>query len=230
MTELSLLIVEDEINIAKTIQATFANSGYRTELCYDGETAWTKISSEPWDIIFLDIKLPGLDGMEILKRIHDNNIKTNVVMITAFGSVEFAVQAMKYGAVDFFQKPFEPQTLRNIVRQIEDRGKIDEHSVTEYNEYIELAKLQIKEREYHKAQTTIRKALALKADSAEAYNLLGAVYEILGDKSAAVQAYQMSISFNKEYIPALTNLKHLISLEGNASSLQEMMAALKDKL
>jgi DNA-binding NtrC family response regulator len=227
MESFKLLIVEDEINIAKTIEATFANSGYQTELCFDGEAAWSEISSKPWDIIFLDIKLPGLDGMEILKRIHENNIKTNVVMITAFGSIEFAVQAMKYGAVDFIQKPFEPQPLRNIVRQIEDRNKLSEHTVTEYTEYIELSKLQIKERDYHKAQSSIRKALDIRPESAQAYNLLGAVYEMLGEKTSAVQAYQMSISFDKEYKPALENIKRITSLEANTSSLMDMMSALK---
>lgn len=227
MPQVKILIIDDEINIGKTIAATFSDSDYVSELCQDGRTAWEKLRNEPWDIVFLDIRLPGLDGMEIIKRIHDNNLKVNVVMITAYGSIENAVQAMKYGAVDFIQKPLEPEKLRQVVRNVLVRPKLLERDLTEYNEFLEAAKLHIKNRNYPAAHNTLIKALEQKPESAEVYNLIGAVHEVMGDLLSAAQAYQMAIRFDKNYQPALDNLKRITSTEGNTASLTDMMAALK---
>jgi DNA-binding NtrC family response regulator len=227
MQNIRILIVEDETNIAKTIEATFSGQDWQTAVCPDGITAWKMLSEESWDVVFLDIRLPGIDGMEIIRRIHEHEIKTDVIMITAFGSVEFAVQAMKYGAVDFIQKPFEPQLLRSIVSGIEARKKLVEHQINEYSEFVELSKQQIKDRDYHRAQISLRNALKIKPESAEAHNLLGAVYEILGDKSYAAQAYQMALSFDKDYKPAKENIRRITSLEENSTDLANLMAALK---
>jgi DNA-binding NtrC family response regulator len=227
MSQVRMLIIEDEINIAKTIAATFAKADYLIELCHDGTEGLTRLQTEMWDIVFLDIKLPGLDGMEILKRISEEKLPVNVIMITAYGSIENAVQAMKYGAVDFVPKPLEPENLRDIVRKVIARHLFTEQNVIEYQEFIELAKLHIQAREYHKAHAVIKKALAQKPEAAEAYNLLGAINEVLGDNIAAAQAYQMAIKFDANYLPALENLKRITSMEANSASLLDLMATLK---
>ncbi len=229
MSQVRILIIEDEINIAKTIAATFAKTDYTVEMCHDGKEGLQKLKSEKWDIVFLDIRLPSMDGMEILKHLSENKIPVNVVMITAYGSVENAVQAMKYGAVDFVPKPLEPEILREIVKKIISRHLLSEQNVIEYQEFIELAKLHIKEREYHKAHADIKQAITQKPESAEAYNLLGAINEVLGDHIAASQAYQMAIKFDARYLPALENLKRITSMEANSSSLMDLMAALKKR-
>ena len=226
MASLKLLIVEDEINIAKTIAATFNSEDYETQIYTDGLQAWENIYSKPNDIVFLDIMLPGIDGMEILKRIHENNIQTSVVMITAFGSIDYAVQAMKYGAVDFLQKPLDPSGLRNVVQKIRDRIKLNESNAHEYEQIIELVKLEISKREYHNAHDLIKKAISLKQESAEAYNLLGAIREIMGDNISAAQSYQLAIKFDKNYKPALDNLDRITSLEANSADLFDILAAM----
>lgn len=229
MSQVRILIIDDEINIAKTIAATFAKAEYLIELCHDGTEGLNRLQTEVWDIVFLDIRLPGIDGMQILKQIYDNKIAVNVVMITAYGSIENAVQAMKYGAVDFVPKPLEPEVLRAIVSRIISRQLLTEQNVTEYLEFIELAKLHIKDREYHKAHDIIKRAISQKPESAEAYNLLGAINEVLGDNIAASQAYQMAIRFDANYQPALENLKRITSMEANSAGLLDLMASLKNR-
>jgi len=227
MAQIRILIIDDEINIAKTIAATFSKSEYLVELCHDGAEGLKKLQTAEWDIVFLDIRLPGLDGMQILKQIYDDKIPVNVIMITAYGSIENAVQAMKYGAVDFVPKPLEPEVLREIVRKIIARHLFTEQNVAEYQEFIELTKLHIKQREYQKAHAAIKQAIAQKPEAAEAYNLLGAINEVLGDNIAAAQAYQMAIKFDAHYAPALENLKRITSMEANSASLLDLMATLK---
>ncbi len=229
MSQIKMLIIDDEINITKTIAASFAKNGYFIQQCNDGNEGLKRLNEEKWDIAFLDIRLPGIDGMKILKQIYENQISVNVIMITAYGSVENAVQAMKYGAVDFVSKPLEPATLRNIVDKIISRQHLSEQSVIEYHEFIELAKLYIKQREFHKAHDAIKKALTQKPESAEAYNLLGAINEVLGDIVAASQAYQMAIRFDADYQPALENLKRITSMEANSADLLDMMSTILRK-
>lgn len=229
MPAMKILIVEDEANIANTIRATFSGQGHSCEICPDGETALQKLNSSSWDIMFLDIRLPGISGMEVLQQVHEQKTAVSVVMITAYGSIDFAVQAMKYGAVDFIRKPFEPGALREIVNALQERKSLQESKAISYNELLELAKRQIQEREFHKAHNTLKNALNLAPESAEAYNLLGAVTEILGDSVAAVQAYQMALKFDKGYKPALENLKRITSMEANSVGLTDMMSSLLRK-
>jgi DNA-binding response OmpR family regulator len=227
MTQIKILIVEDEVNIARTIEATFNNSGFAFEICSDGEKALQRLQEAAWDIVILDIRLPGIDGMEVLRQIHERKNPVNVVMITAYGSIDFAVQAMKLGAVDFIQKPFEPDTLRAVVNQIVERHTLLENEQNGYQEMLELAKKYIQAREYHKAHDYLKQALTLKPESAVAYNLLGAVTEILGDNQAAVQAYQAALRFDPDYKPALANLQRITSLESNSVGLIDLLTPKK---
>lgn len=229
MPTTKILIIDDEINISKTIAATFSEAEYQTEICRDGAAAWEKIKQESWDIVFLDIRLPGLSGIDIIKRIHDNNLKLQVIIITAYGSVENAVQAMKHGAVDFLEKPLEPEILRQTVKSVLSRPLLVQRDLTEYNEFIESAKLHIQLREYPKAHNALMRAVEQKPESAEAHNLMGAVYEVMGDYAAAAQAYQMAIRFDKNYNPARDNLKSLLSREGNTANLSEVFLTQREK-
>ena len=91
---------------------------------------------------------------------------------------------------------------------------------------MELAKFNIQNREFSAAHNNLIKALDQKPGSAEAYNLLGAVHEVMGDLASASQAYQMAIKIDKSYKPALENLKRITSLEGNTASFSELMSTL----
>jgi DNA-binding response OmpR family regulator len=225
MSKIKLLIVDDEVNIAKTIAATFASDEFECQSCYDGLVAWQQIAHNTWDVVFLDLRLPGLDGMEILKRIYENNISSDIVIMTAHGTVDNAVQAMKYGAVDFISKPLEPSSLRDVVTLILKRRNLTETQALEFEGFLELTKQHIKERQYHKARSIIKKAIELKPHSAVAYNLLGALDEVLDDKSSAVQAYQMALSFDTQYLPAKENLQRLTSMESTTISILDYLSS-----
>lgn len=231
MSQFKIMIVEDEINIAKTIEAAFSGSGYQTEICLNGEIALQKLQASAWDIVFLDIKLPGINGMEVLKEICERNIPVQVIMITAYGTIEFAVQAMKYGAVDFIQKPFEPADLREIVKTIAERQTLEIKQVNEYNEFLELCKKQIRERDYDQALSAVIKAIELEPISAEAYNLLGAVHEIKGDNPSAIDAYQKALKLNPGFQAALDNIKRLSEKETyTLDEIDKLTLKTRDKL
>ena len=84
----------------------------------NGEEALQKLQKGPFGLVFLDLKMPGMDGMEVLRQIKEDWPKTRVIIITAHGTIESAVEAMKLGAVDFIQKPFSPREIRELATRV----------------------------------------------------------------------------------------------------------------
>jgi len=113
-----ILVVDDERSVRDSLRKWFIESGYETDSAADANEALEKLKKREWDVIFLDIRLPGMDGMELQKRIKDITPKTVVVMITAYASVETAVQSLKEGAYDYITKPIDPNYLTHLVNKI----------------------------------------------------------------------------------------------------------------
>jgi DNA-binding response OmpR family regulator len=130
-----------------------------------------------------------------------------MIIITAYGTVESAVEAMKLGAADFIQKPFAPEEIRGLVSRVMDREKIDERKAVDYGTSIELAKRCIGERHFDAAIEHVRKAISLDPGRPEAFNLLGALMEIRGDRIEAQKNYRAALSLDASYEPAIKNLQ-----------------------
>ena len=104
-----ILIVEDDAHITKLIQATLAMGGYETEACGDGEEAFLRIQEPGWDLILLDVMLPGMSGFDIMKRLP--GLSVPVIFLTAMSEVMEKVTGLRLGAEDYMVKPFEPIEL-----------------------------------------------------------------------------------------------------------------------
>lgn len=111
-----ILVVDDETNIRRMIRITLEADGYEIEDAADGKTGLDLFADgSRFDAVVLDQKMPGMDGLETLKQMRKRTPAVPVVMATAFGSIELAVDAMKAGATDFLRKPLTPDTLRGAV-------------------------------------------------------------------------------------------------------------------
>jgi DNA-binding NtrC family response regulator len=104
-----ILVVDDEKNIRLTMSQSLEVLEIPVQTAVNGEEALQKLQEGTFALVFLDLKMPGMDGMEVLRRIKSNWPKIRVVIITAHGTIQSAVEAMKLGAVDFLQKPFSPK-------------------------------------------------------------------------------------------------------------------------
>ena len=224
MEKIKMLIVDDEVNIAKTIAATFAHWDYHVEICNDGVCAWDKLQNEHFDITLLDLRLPGIDGMEVMKRLWEAKLNVDVIMITAHGNVDNAVQAMKYGAQDFVQKPLDPDKLRELVNKVLERRQLRMQNNIRYNEMLEEAKKHIRNREYSKAKTIIEAAVKLIPNEPDGFNFLGAVCEIMGDNVAAMKAYQTAVKNDGDYQPAVEHLRRISSFGNRNGIILDMNA------
>ena len=111
-----VLIIDDEENIRRVMRLTLAAAGYEVGEASDGASGLEQYNDgSTWDAVVLDQKMPGMDGLETLRRIKQLNENARVVMATAYASIELAVDAMKLGATDFVRKPMTPEILRNAI-------------------------------------------------------------------------------------------------------------------
>ncbi|QJD87688.1 sigma-54-dependent transcriptional regulator [Cohnella herbarum] len=117
MTTPGVLIVDDEIKLCRNIALKLKREGYVTYEAYDGKSAIRKIQQQPIRVVILDFMLTDMTGLEVLKKIKELSPETKVFMLTAYGNVENAVLAIKWGASDYLNKPFDLKQLADIVRE-----------------------------------------------------------------------------------------------------------------
>jgi len=114
--KISILIVDDEESVRDSLYNWFIEDGYRVECAENANRALSILESDSFDIILADIKMPGMDGLEMLRRIKLLKSDSIVIIMTAFATVDTAVQALKDGAFDYVTKPFDPDDLSHLIR------------------------------------------------------------------------------------------------------------------
>jgi DNA-binding NtrC family response regulator len=125
----SILIVDDELVVRDSLSKWFRQDGYRVETAENAAHALRLMDKGPWDIILLDIKMPGVSGLELQKQLKNIDKYAAIIMITAFASVESAVQALKEGAFDYVTKPVDPDHLTHLVQNALKQKKLVDENV-----------------------------------------------------------------------------------------------------
>jgi len=126
--KISILIVDDEESVRDSLYNWFIEDGYRVECAENANKALSILESDNFDIILADIKMPGMDGLEMLRRIKLLKTETIVIVMTAFATVDTAVQALKDGAFDYITKPFDPDDLSHLIRNASKQISLTEEN------------------------------------------------------------------------------------------------------
>jgi two-component system, NtrC family, response regulator AtoC len=113
-----ILIVDDEEIVRESLSGWLEQDGYAVETAADGSSGLDKVRERPWSILLVDLKMPGMDGLQVLEAARKLQPDLSVVMITAFATVETAVKAIKLGATDYIVKPFDPEELSLLIQKI----------------------------------------------------------------------------------------------------------------
>jgi DNA-binding NtrC family response regulator len=113
-----ILVVDDEAAMRESLKDWLMEDGYEVDSAESGETALKMAAERNWDIVLLDLKMPGMDGIETLENIKEINPDTEVLMMTAYATVDTAVKAMKKGAFDYLVKPFDPDEVEIQIKKI----------------------------------------------------------------------------------------------------------------
>ena len=119
-----ILIADDEEIIVRSCRRILEDAGTTIDSASDGVEALRKIEDAPWDILVLDIMMPGLDGLEVLRNVKERHPEIDVIMITGLAQIPTAVKAMKLGAFDYLPKPFDPDDLKHVVERALERRRL----------------------------------------------------------------------------------------------------------
>ena len=124
-----ILIVEDERALCDTLAKSLKQKGYEVDACYDGDSALDWLLAEKYDLILLDLNLPGRDGMELLKALRERDRETRVLILSARSRISDKVEGLDCGANDYLVKPFHLEELEARVRSLTRRSFVQHDAV-----------------------------------------------------------------------------------------------------
>ncbi|MDR3620461.1 MAG: response regulator [Paludisphaera borealis] len=217
-----VLVVDDERNIRLVFRTALESIGLHIEEAADGAAALERLEHSSFHVVLLDLQMPGVGGMDVLRRIREKGDDTPVVVVTAHGTIPDAVAAMKLGAVDFVQKPVTPVVLKAVVSDVIDRHALDASRpapdarreaqpvvITLGPLAVDLApvKLALNRRDFDLASTLLDRVLDIAPESVEALNLMGVLLESRGQDHAAYYAYKKALAADPHYRPACDNMR-----------------------
>jgi DNA-binding NtrC family response regulator len=122
--DICILIVDDETIVCESLGNWFREDGYAVEVAASAREALEKLAARRWDIFLLDIRMLGMDGLELQRKIREAHPEATIIIMTAYASVETAVEAMKQGAYDYIVKPFDPDDLEHLIRNAIERKQL----------------------------------------------------------------------------------------------------------
>ena len=120
----NILVIDDDETMRDWCQQILSQAGNKVETAEDGLKGLDILKKESFDLIILDLKMPGLSGMEVLQKVNEEYPETAVVIITGEATVESAVEGMKTGAYDFIPKPFTPESFLTAVKQALEKRRV----------------------------------------------------------------------------------------------------------
>jgi DNA-binding response OmpR family regulator len=213
-----ILLVDDETNVRLNFRMTLETRGIRNFEA-PSEKALEMLTEVSFSLAILDLRMPGMDGLELLEKMRDNGIRVPAMIVTAYSDVPHAVRAMKLGAIDLLRKPLRTEDLRKIVAEIIKRHARQEDPLAEtFGAHIIAAKRCLNLRAFPKARLHLLKALELNPKSVEAFNLAGVLAELLEDYDKAKRYYGQAIKLDKNYEPAQQNMRRLFEVDHFGSS------------
>lgn len=216
-----ILIVDDERNVRMMYRTALETEGFEVVEADSGATAVEQFAKAKFAVAVLDLRMPEMDGLELLEVMRDKNITTPAVIITAYGDVPNAVKAMKLGAIDFLPKPVTPQQLRTILDEVierhapsltPDRKGITPKYRAEPNVHLLAAKRAINNREFDLAREHLAEVIKQNDRMIEAHNLLGVLFEMKHDYATAKRCYGRAVAIDSHYAPAQQNMRRLFEL------------------
>jgi len=119
-----ILVIDDEVNMCHMLMAVLQKSGYAVDAATDGQAGLQKALHQEYDYILCDINMPVMNGMDFLKSVIGCSVRSCIIMMSAFGSIDSAVEAMKQGAYDYISKPFKPDEVLLTLRKAEERESL----------------------------------------------------------------------------------------------------------
>lgn len=220
MDKKKLLIIDNERSIKKIIRKSLDLDYFDIKQVLSGEDGIKKIKSFNYDLIILNLNVPDIKGVQLLKQIRDEDSFIPILITTNFMSVDDAVKVVKLGAIDYLKKPFNLKEIKIQIKKILDREEVGSDDINDYKTILIKAKSAIQERDLFYAENILRNANIVDNNRPETFNLLGIIAEFRGDSKQAMKMYRAALDIDPTYKPAQENLERSSDLKnhpGNAN-------------
>jgi len=191
-----ILVVDDEPNIRLSFRYGLLSDEWEVEEAASGAEAVAKASQTPFDLMLLDLRMPGLDGIQVLQKLNEKQVRVPAVMVSAHATTDTVIQAIQRGTLDFLTKPVTPDQLRSAIREVlerfdfaraHERSTIDSRPLSD-EEKLKLAKFYVFEQRYDEAEGIFH-MLVEGPHQEEALLMLGILSEISGNFKGAEAHY-----------------------------------------
>jgi len=185
-----ILIVDDEENIRHMLSMVLSKAGFECDTAADGMEGLEKIRQNLYEIVLCDINMPRMNGLELLGHINQEKLASTVIMITAFGSIDGAIEAMKAGAYDYVQKPFKADEVLLTIRKAQERERLRRQNIylqRQLKKEYDFSQIVSKEAKMDKLFEIIKKVARFKSTV-----LIG------GESGTGKELFARSIHFNSE--------------------------------
>ena len=221
----NILVVDDELGIREGCRRVLSREGHQVDVAATGEEGWQRIQSGQFDLVLLDVMMPGISGMELLKRTIAFDPDLVCIIITGYATIELAVQAIKQGAYNFIAKPFEANSLLLTVHQGLERRRLSLEARRLAQVEAEKEALERRNAELEKEALERRMAELEQLDRVKSSFTLTVAHELRAPV-AAIQSYLRLILDG--YIPAEDQREYLARAEQRASAQLELIGELLD--
>ena len=219
-----IMVVDDEPGIHLMARTTFEADGCEVIAATDGEAALEALRNAPVDLILLDLRMPLLDGLETLRHLRQIGNDTPVIIVTAYGTVPDAVEAMRLGAIDVLSKPLTPVDLRRVVWDAIERHAVrgtgsgpraaegragPVASVAEGRPAVDLTavKVAMDRRDFDLATTLLDRVIDTHPDAPEALTLMGQLLERRGLNHAAYYEYRRALAVDPDNVDVQASMR-----------------------
>jgi DNA-binding response OmpR family regulator len=209
-----ILVVDDEKNVRLTLTEALSGARYPVDAVESGEEALARLDAREYALVLLDLRLPGVDGLDVLKEIARRRPDVPVVILTAHGTVDAAVAAVQEGARRFLLKPFTVEEIRAVVAEVLD---VEEETAVEqkaYEDHVEEARRSLREGHVAAALQHARSAINFDPTRPEAFNVMGVVSQVSGRIRDAHRYYDTALAITPSYGPALRNKENVAGVMG----------------
>ncbi len=225
-----ILVVDDEPNVRLTYRVTLETEGFTILEANSGPKALEQFAANHIDLAIFDMRMPEMDGLDLLAEMRQRGNNTPTVIITAYGDVPHAVRAMKLGAIDFLKKPVTPDQLRQIASEVIERHEAPQPAPSDveasislsaeelHDLYLQDAKRLLNLRHFEQARVKLAKAMALDPLSPEAFNLAGVLFEMQEDYDRARKYYGQALKLDKHHEAAQQNMRRVFEFSNFGSS------------
>ena len=195
-----VLVVDDEKNIRMTIQHSLLAADYDVDTASDGAEGLDKFRNGHYDLVLMDLRMPQMNGIEMLREIREHDKHTAAIVITAYLTIDTLIEAFSLGVSDYIRKPFSPNDVREMVKRVLARESLDTHHSEEHAApLLEYARKSLAEMDLKQALEFAKNSVVENSNNPDSQAFLGILEHLGGNEEAAERAFHEALLLDPQH-------------------------------